>query len=167
MYTMCVSFTNRRELTAGNSESEIPRYRGFANTSEYSNSLTKASFRQLLKYPSVQSKVCANIPQQLSRQSTRLLTAVSQVQVLLGELPKRERYIRPLGQAVKTSPFHGGNTGSIPVGVIGHRVQKRCDSGVVGNARPCQGRDRGFEPRLSLFHMNMEYRGVAQFGQST
>ena len=24
---------------------------------------------------------------------------------------------RPLGQAVKTSPFHGGNTGSIPVGV--------------------------------------------------
>lgn len=27
-----------------------------------------------------------------------------------------------------------------------------CDSGVVGNARPCQGRDRGFEPRLSLSH---------------
>ena len=25
---------------------------------------------------------------------------------------------RPGGQAVKTSPFHGGNTGSIPVGVI-------------------------------------------------
>ena len=25
---------------------------------------------------------------------------------------------RLLGQAVKTSPFHGGNTGSIPVGVI-------------------------------------------------
>ena len=24
----------------------------------------------------------------------------------------------PLGQAVKTSPFHGGDTGSIPVGVI-------------------------------------------------
>ena len=24
---------------------------------------------------------------------------------------------RRLGQAVKTSPFHGGNTGSIPVGV--------------------------------------------------
>ena len=28
--------------------------------------------------------------------------------------------------------------------------QDKCDSGVVGNARPCQGRDRGFEPRLSL-----------------
>ena len=26
--------------------------------------------------------------------------------------------MRPHGQAVKTSPFHGGNTGSIPVGVI-------------------------------------------------
>ena len=30
------------------------------------------------------------------------------------------------------------------------RAAYRCDSGVVGNARPCQGRDRGFEPRLSL-----------------
>ena len=27
-------------------------------------------------------------------------------------------FMRLLGQAVKTSPFHGGNTGSIPVGVI-------------------------------------------------
>ena len=26
--------------------------------------------------------------------------------------------IRLLGQAVKTSPFHGGNAGSIPAGVI-------------------------------------------------
>ena len=26
--------------------------------------------------------------------------------------------MRLRGQAVKTSPFHGGNTGSIPVGVI-------------------------------------------------
>ncbi len=26
--------------------------------------------------------------------------------------------LRPLGQAVKTPPFHGGNTGSNPVGVI-------------------------------------------------
>ena len=26
-------------------------------------------------------------------------------------------FIRPLGQAVKTSPFHGGDMGSIPVGV--------------------------------------------------
>ena len=31
-----------------------------------------------------------------------------------------------------------------------HKKTAKCDSGVVGNARPCQGRDRGFEPRLSL-----------------
>ena len=36
---------------------------------------------------------------------------MSQVQVLLGEL------IWPHGQAVKTSPFHGGNTSSNLVGV--------------------------------------------------
>ena len=29
----------------------------------------------------------------------------------------------PRGQAVKTSPFHGGNTGSIPVGVIWRHSQ--------------------------------------------
>ena len=28
------------------------------------------------------------------------------------------KQLRLLGQAVKTPPFHGGNTGSIPVGVI-------------------------------------------------
>ncbi len=26
-------------------------------------------------------------------------------------------HVRPLGQAVKTPPFHGGNRGSIPLGV--------------------------------------------------
>ena len=31
---------------------------------------------------------------------------------------RRVKNIRLRGQAVKTSPFHGGNTGSIPVGVI-------------------------------------------------
>ena len=36
-------------------------------------------------------------------------------------LNKRERL---LGQAVKTSPFHGGNTGSIPVGVIRFEPEK-------------------------------------------
>ena len=72
----------------------------------------------------------------------RLLTAVSLVRVQQGELKKQHRSKRPVfssgnanpvrgmsaftvitwlrGQAVKTSPFHGGNTGSIPVGVIYH-----------------------------------------------
>ena len=49
----------------------------------------------------------------------RLLTAVSLVRVQQGEF----FHIRLLGQAVKTSPFHGGNTGSIPVGVIGIVIQ--------------------------------------------
>ena len=33
------------------------------------------------------------------------------------KLERVRNRIRLLGQAVKTSPFHGGNTGSIPVGV--------------------------------------------------
>ena len=33
--------------------------------------------------------------------------------------------IRPLGQAVKTSPFHGGNTGSSPVEVVSILSQQR------------------------------------------
>ena len=45
----------------------------------------------------------------------RLLTAVSLVRVQQGELWLR-------GQAVKTSPFHGGNTGSIPVGVTEYKI---------------------------------------------
>ena len=45
----------------------------------------------------------------------RLVTAVSLVRVQLGELWLR-------GQAVKTSPFHGGNTGSIPVGVTEYKI---------------------------------------------
>ena len=32
---------------------------------------------------------------------------------------RRSAGIRLRGQEVKTSPFHGGNTGSIPVGVTG------------------------------------------------
>ncbi len=30
-------------------------------------------------------------------------------------------------------------------------VFNKCASGSVGRARPCQGRGRGFEPRLALF----------------
>ena len=32
--------------------------------------------------------------------------------------------IWPLGQAVKTPPFHGGNTGSSPVGVMAFDCQR-------------------------------------------
>ena len=41
---------------------------------------------------------------------------------LFGSFRMKFKICRPViwlhGQAVKTSPFHGGNTGSIPVGVI-------------------------------------------------
>jgi hypothetical protein len=40
--------------------------------------------------------------------------------ILGGQLPGkvgRRRFFWPHGQAVKTSPFHGGNPGSIPGGV--------------------------------------------------
>ena len=35
--------------------------------------------------------------------------------------------IRPVGQAVKTPPFHGGNMGSIPVRVTKKEVTRMCD----------------------------------------
>ena len=37
--------------------------------------------------------------------------------VVVGSSPTRGVLFWLHGQAVKTSPFHGGNTGSIPVGV--------------------------------------------------
>ena len=53
----------------------------------------------------------------------RLLTAVSLVRVQQGEFSEhevryRQIYTRLHGQAVKTPPFHGGNRGSNPLGVI-------------------------------------------------
>ena len=52
--------------------------------------------------------------------------------VVVGSSPTRgvcfiykpqERQIWLHGQAVKTSPFHGGNTGSIPVGVTSRQLR--------------------------------------------
>ncbi len=48
--------------------------------------------------------------------------------------------LRPLGQAVKTPPFHGGNTGSNPVGVIhfsgavAQLVEQRIEAPCVGSS---------------------------------
>lgn len=36
-------------------------------------------------------------------------------------------------------------------------LQRKCDSGSVGGARPCQGRGRGFESRLSLEDYKKRY----------
>ena len=38
-------------------------------------------------------------------------------QQVVGSTPITSSIIWPLGQAVKTPPFHGGNRGSIPLGV--------------------------------------------------
>ena len=51
-------------------------------------------------------------------------------------VPKLKR-IRLRGQAVKTSPFHGGNTGSIPVGVTliaTYFLSSSCRCGSIGRA---------------------------------
>ena len=84
-----------------------------------------------------------------------------------------------LGQAVKTPPFHGGNRGSIPLGVTiytilwahssagrapalqagGHRFEPCCAHHKAknhmrewysGSTSPCQGECREFESRLPL-----------------
>ncbi len=60
--------------------------------------------------------------------------------------------IRPLGQAVKTPPFHGGNTGSNPVGVIfyGELAQ-------LGEHLPYKQRVGGSNPSFSTI-----FAGLAQ-----
>ena len=52
----------------------------------------------------------------------------------------RRYQIRLLGQAVKTSPFHGGNRGSIPLGVTIWGVSS------VGRASALQAGGHRFEP---------------------
>ena len=47
-----------------------------------------------------------------------MLTYVDIYCIITNVFERRKNKIRPIGQAVKTSPFHGGNTGSIPVWVI-------------------------------------------------
>ena len=61
----------------------------------------------------------------------------------------------PRGQAVKTSPFHGGNTGSIPVGVIYADVaqlaeQLICNQQVIGSSPII-----GFVPEGTLINLDL------------
>ena len=91
-----------------------------------------------------------------------------------------EQKTRPLGQAVKTPPFHGGNRGSIPLGVtilygsiaqLGEHLPYK--QGVTGSipvattikvfygsvaqlvrVPACHAGGRGFEPLLSR-HFNL------------
>ena len=51
------------------------------------------------------------------------------------------------GQAVKTSPFHGGNTGSIPVGVI---FRYRADVAQLAEQLICNQQVIGSSPIIGL-----------------
>ena len=57
---------------------------------------------------------------------------------VVGSSPTRGVFlnIRLRGQAVKTSPFHGGNTGSIPVGVIKNIIWRHSQAVRHGSATP-------------------------------
>ena len=80
--------------------------------------------------------------------------------VVVGSSPTRGVFlnIRLRGQAVKTSPFHGGNTGSIPVGVI------NWDLSSAGRASALQAEGHRFEPCRSHFcFSNNRVRVIAFF----
>ena len=59
----------------------------------------------------------------LTRYYTSLADRRPEAQIRRLNRWERNRITRLRGQAVKTSPFHGGNTGSIPVGVIWRHSQ--------------------------------------------
>ena len=64
--------------------------------------------------------------------TTTINGGIAQLARVLGSYPIgrwfksycRYHFKRPVGQAVKTSPFHGGIMGSIPVRVTTHKAQK-------------------------------------------
>ena len=70
----------------------------------------------------------------------------------------------PIGQAVKTPPFHGGNRGSSPLWVTILFGAAEVNQGpVVQLVRmpACHAGGRGFEPLLGR-HLKIKYAGVAQ-----
>ena len=99
-----------------------------------------------------------------------------QVRALLGELeqkkksgaavPKLKR-IRLRGQAVKTSPFHGGNTGSIPVGVIS--VIAYADVAQLAEQLICNQQVIGSSPIIGFFEGTrvLEQGPLAQLVRAT
>ena len=68
--------------------------------------------------------------------------------------------LRPVGQAVKTPPFHGGNTGSNPVRVTIYLYMWRISS--AGRAPALQAEGRRFEPVILHHIIRHLYAGVAQ-----
>ena len=67
---------------------------------------------------------------------------------------KGKEAIRLRGQAVKTSPFHGGNTGSIPVGVTSIKqciISYRADVAQLAEQLICNQQVIGSSPIIGFF----------------
>ena len=61
------------------------------------------------------------------------------------------------GQAVKTSPFHGGNTGSIPVGVINADVAQLAEQLI------CNQQVIGSSPIIGFYYLNIYRKYLRTF----
>ena len=55
-----------------------------------------------------------------------------------------KKVYKKFGRSKKNSTFATALSEMLPV------KEKKCGNSSVGRARPCQGRGRGFEPRLPL-----------------
>ncbi len=58
---------------------------------------------------------------------------------------RQHSFFWPVGQVVKTPPFHGGNTGSNPVRVIFSKISSERRISSAGRALALQARGRRFE----------------------
>ena len=68
---------------------------------------------------------------------------------------KGKEAIRLRGQAVKTSPFHGGNTGSIPVGVTSIKqciISYRADVAQLAEQLICNQQVIGSSPIIGFYY---------------
>ena len=77
------------------------------------------------------------------------INAIYGIIIFVAEI-KYSSEIRLLGQAVKTSPFHGGNTGSIPVGVIS--VIAYADVAQLAEQLICNQQVIGSSPIIGFIH---------------
>ena len=79
--------------------------------------------------------------------------------VVVGSSPTRGVFlnIRLRGQAVKTSPFHGGNTGSIPVGVTEYKIfVMYADVAQLAEQLICNQQVIGSSPIIGFIQFNIE-----------
>ena len=93
---------------------------------------------------------------------------------VVGSSPTRGVFLSTLinniwlrGQAVKTSPFHGGNTGSIPVGVIS--VITYADVAQLAEQLICNQQVIGSSPIIGFFEGTrvLEQGPLAQLVRAT